>query len=147
MARGCVHFEVMDDGWTQTGEGMAALVDKLEAILRSMLGNPAQLPRVLFSDRGPGFYQSSTGHIVGAYHKALTTTSFRPYAGVDASHQPPDIPDVLPHETVAGWARSYMVKRPLRKGQGVPAMQTGEPSPKWTGRHEQVAVSCTSLRS
>ena len=50
-----------------------------------------------------GFYQSSTGHIVGAYAKAAKEHGFRPYAGYDASGQPPDAPDVLPHDTAVAF--------------------------------------------
>ena len=28
LTRGKVHFEFMEDGWSQTGEGMAAFVEK-----------------------------------------------------------------------------------------------------------------------
>ena len=67
----------------------------------------AILPRVVCSDRGPGFYQSSTGHIVGAYANAAKEHGFRPYAGSDASGQPPDVPDVLPHETAVAWLWNF----------------------------------------
>ena len=56
VARGKVHFEFMPDGWEQTGAGIAAFIVRLPAILRRMLGPHARLPRVVFSDRGPGFY-------------------------------------------------------------------------------------------
>ena len=123
LTRGKVHFEVMPDTWQQEGEGIAAFVAMLPQILRSMLGDGVNLPRVICSDRGPGFYQSSTGHIVGAYHEAAKQHGFRPYAGSDASTQPPDIPDVLPHETAVAWARVCMKKHSLDKGKGIDAME------------------------
>lgn len=46
---------------------------------------------------------------------ALAKAGFRAFAGSDASKQPPDVPDVLPHETVAGWVRKYMKQRPFRR--------------------------------
>ena len=123
LARGKVSFVTMDDGWQQTGEGIAAFVAMLADTLKAMLGNDAQLPRTICSDRGPGFYQASTGHIVGAYKEAAQAYGFRPYAGDDASAQPPDIPDVLPHETAVGWARTFFKKHPVRKGGGVADME------------------------
>ena len=123
MTRGKVHFEIMPPEWTQTGEGMATMVDGLEGVLHKMLGRDAALPRILASDRGPGLYQSSTGHIVRKYNDALKANGFRTYAGEDASKQPPDIPDVLPHETAVGWARTYMKKRPLSKADGLEGME------------------------
>lgn len=123
LFRGYVHFEIMDDTWTQTGAGMSDMVDRLEGILKKRLGRDVALPRIILSDRGPGFYQSSTGHIVGEYHNALKRNGFRSYAGTDAGKQPPDMPDVFPHETAMAWARAYFKKHPLKKGGGVTAME------------------------
>ena len=39
--------------------------------------------------------------------------------GEDASGQPADIPEVLLHETVAGWIRTYFKKHPCRLSQDV----------------------------
>ena len=116
LARGVAKLVAMPDEFTQTGEGMAILVGKLPEILKSMLGNDVALPRVVFTDRGPGFYQGSTGHIVKAYETALRQHGFRAFAGPDASAQPADIPDCLPHETAVAWARNFMKKRPLKRG-------------------------------
>ena len=115
LARGKVHFQIMPDAWKQAGRGMAYFVNGLEPTLRHMLGSPGRLPRVVLSDRGPGFYQSSTGHIVKEYEKALNEAGFRPFAGADASWQPADLPDVFPHETVAGWCRSFFSKHPFAR--------------------------------
>ena len=57
----------------------------------------------------------------GAYAAALAAHGFRPCAGQDASGQPPDIPDVLLHETVAGWVRKYMKKHPARRTNDIVA--------------------------
>ena len=94
---------------------MALFVSRLETILRTRLSAEAVLPRVVASDRGPGFYQSSTGHIVARYLRDLKAHGCRPFAGEDASCQPPDIPDVLPHETVAGWVRAFVKKHPIQR--------------------------------
>ena len=105
----------MPDEFNQTGEGMAIMVGKVTEILKSMLSNDAALPRIVFTDRGPGFYQGSTGHIVKTYEAALKQHGFRIFEGPDASAQPADIPDCLPHETAVAWARSFMKKRPLKR--------------------------------
>ena len=44
----------------------------------------------------------------------LADHGFKPFAGEEAKWQPPDIPDVLLHETVASWVRAYFRKRPFR---------------------------------
>ena len=47
----------------------------------------------------------------------------RLYAGDDASQQPPDIPDVLLHETAVAWARSFFKKHTLKKSAGLADME------------------------
>lgn len=115
MVRGHVHHEVMGRDWVQGGAGMAEFVSRLDAICHRYVGKGDKLPRVVFSDRGPGFYQSSTGHIVGEYFNALRKHGYRAYAGSDASKQPPDMPDLFPHETAVAWTRTYMKKHPRPK--------------------------------
>ena len=92
---------------------MADVVARLPGVLTRLLGPEASWPRVIFSDRGPGFFVSSTGHIVKAYRKALKKYGFRTYQGEDASGQPADLADVFPHETAAGWTRTYLRKHPF----------------------------------
>ena len=123
LARGKVGVMVMDDDWAQTGEGMADFVSKLAPFLKKMLGADARLPRILCSDRGPGLYQTSTGHIVEAYRQATAKNGFRTFAGSDASRQPADMPDFWPHETAVSWLRALMKKRPLQKGFGLDHLQ------------------------
>ena len=53
----------------------------------------------------------------------LKEHGFRPLAGDDASTQPPDIPDVLLHETAVARARNCFRKHPLSKGGGIDAMR------------------------
>jgi hypothetical protein len=113
LTRGCVKFEVMPADWTQNGEGMAVLVGRLEGLLCKMLGKTCAKPRVVFSDRGPGFYDSGHGMIVHKYRDALKESGFRPFAGEDASHQPADCPDMFLHETVVAWVRRYFKSWPF----------------------------------
>ena len=113
LARGRVHIEVAGGNFKQTGTGMADVVANLEKMLRKMLGRGAALPRIVMTDRGPGFFNSLSGHIVKAYGEALHSHGFRPFAVEDASEQPPDIPDLLLHETAIGWVRNYMRKHPF----------------------------------
>jgi hypothetical protein len=124
LTRAKVHIEVMAPGWRQTGEGMAAFVDRLPRLLPRMVGDGAALPRVVVSDRGPGFYQSSTGHICNDYKAALQAHGFRAYAGADASKQPPDCPDVFLHETAVAWIRNYLRTRPFSRQGSLDVQQT-----------------------
>ena len=121
LARGRLRVEFMPDEWEQTGAGAAEFVGRLPRILRSMLGRKTALPRVVVTDRGPGFYLTGcrNGQIVPKYHEALRGAGFRPFAGEDAAHQPPDCPDLLLHETAVGWIRKYFKKYPFRRAAGL----------------------------
>ena len=114
LAQGKVHVEVVGDKWKQNGPGQALMVSRLPQILASMLGDTAVKPDVVFTDRGPGFYHSSSGNICPEYLAALTAYGFRPWAGENSKWQPPDIPDVLLHDTVVSWIRKYLKQHPLK---------------------------------
>ena len=90
------------------------MINELPALLRKLLGYPPSLPRTIFTDRGPGFYQASSGTIVAAYKEALAENGFKAFAGGEAKWQPPDLPDVLLHETAVAWVRGFFKKRPLK---------------------------------
>ena len=113
FTRGKVRFPIMDDDWKQNGEGMATMVEQLPGLLTNMLGG-APKPRVIFTDRGPGLYQGCHGAIVNSYNKALEKHGLRAFAGTNASWQPPDLADLLLHETVAGWVRKYFRDHPIK---------------------------------
>lgn len=114
LAQGKVHVEVLGDKWKQNGEGQALMVSRLPHILASLLGDTAAKPDVVFTDRGPGFYHPSTGNICPEYLSALSAYGFRPWAGDQSKWQPPDIPDMLLHETVVAWLRKYLKHHPLK---------------------------------
>ena len=103
----------------QSGAGMAFFVGGLNGLLDGVLGAGAAKPRVCFTDRGPGLYNSLTGEVVEAYYHALTTNGFRPFTGAPGSWQPADLADVFPHETVVAWVRKWFRKRPFKAGENV----------------------------
>jgi hypothetical protein len=113
FARGKVRLVIMKDDWTQTAAGMATMVGQLPKLLENMFGD-APKPRVMFTDRGPGFYQGSHGTVCRAYKKALDDHGFRPFAGDNASWQPADIADLLLHESVAAGIRKYFRGNPIK---------------------------------
>ena len=114
LTRGCVRLPIMPIDWTQTGHGVAEFIDDLPGMLRDMFGDAMSPPRCIASDRGPGLYQASSGTIVAAYREALQRNGFHPFAGEEAKWQPPDIPDVLLHETVAAWVRAFFRRHPFQ---------------------------------
>ena len=107
-------LKMMSLDWAQTGAGIAELVASLPALLKAKLRHEKSLPKIIVSDRGPGFYQASSGTIVAAYKGALDENGFETFAGDEAKWQPPDIPDVLIHETVVAWVRSFFRKHPFK---------------------------------
>ena len=121
LCRGKVHIELMPEDWSQTGDGQAFMVSLLPAILKHMLGDGGPHPTIVFTDRGPGFYHPSTGNICQEYLAALQQHGFQPWAGECSKWQPPDIADVLLHETAVSWARHYMKKHPFKLS---PSMDT-----------------------
>ena len=44
----------------------------------------------------------------------MQKNGFYPFAGDAAKWQPPDIPDVLLHETVAAWVRAFFWRHPFK---------------------------------
>ena len=62
-------------------------------------------PKILFTDRGNGFYVSGTGRITPGYDAALKTHNLRAYFGNDASIQPGQLQEVMLHETAVSWTR------------------------------------------
>ena len=114
LTRGHVFFKTMPTDWKQTGYGMAEFVDELPALLKGGLTENKALPKVIVTGRGPGLCQAASGTIVPAYKEALSENGFRPFAGDEAKWQPPDVPDVLLHETVVAWHRAFFKKHPFK---------------------------------
>jgi hypothetical protein len=95
-------------------EGARMLVARLPALLNKMLGKDTPKPRTLLTDRGPGFYHRRWGTITGDYESACRAHSFRQWAGTNAKQgahaQPPDLADMLLHETAVPWIVKYLDK-------------------------------------
>ena len=119
LTRGQVFLKMMPNDWEQTGYGMAEFVDELQALLKGGLAGNKKLPTIMVTDRGPGLYQAASGTIVAAYKEALSENGFKPFAGDEAKWQPPDVPDVLLHETVVAWVRAFFKKHPFKSVSNV----------------------------
>lgn len=117
VAMGKVHIHVMGQGWKQDGEGQGQMVKELPKVLRKMLGTKVDHPKVLFTDRGPGFYHPASGNICTEYHEAVTEHGFKTWAGENSKWQPPDIADLLLHETAVAWVRKYLKQHPVKIGK------------------------------
>ena len=109
----------------ETPDGARIMVNHLPALLKKMLGPSAALPRTILSDRGPGFFHRRWGTITGDYEVACRRNGFKPWAGTNAKEgphaQPPDIGDVLLHETAISWLRKEEEKsRPTKPWEETP---------------------------
>ena len=62
-------------------------------------------PRVLFTDRGRGFYNTGTGKITDEYRDALTAHALTAFMADDASRQPGSLQELMLHETAVAWVR------------------------------------------
>ena len=85
------------------------LADLIPRVLAARFPNHAK-PRVVFTDRGKGFYHPSTGAITATYLAALQKHGLRAFAGDNALGQPANVSDVLLHETAVAWIRKLMVR-------------------------------------
>ena len=110
LVRGKLHVELLPAAFPgETPEGAAIMVAMIPRILNARFPNAAK-PRIVFTDRGRGFYHPSTGTITDEYREALRAHGLRPFAGEDASAQPGNISDVLLHETAVAWLRHLLCR-------------------------------------
>jgi hypothetical protein len=103
----------MPEGWSQW-DGQAVVVAMWPGIFKKMLGRDATYPDHVFTDRGPGYYHPSSGTINAEYLASLTEKGITPWAGEHSKWQPPDLPDVLLHETAVSWVRKYLKQHPVK---------------------------------
>ena len=109
LVRGKLHVEALPEGFPgETPEGAATLVEKLPGVLARRFPNASQ-PKVVMTDRGPGFFDAATGKITAEYKAALDAAGLRPFQGECAVDQPGRSGDALLHETAVSWLRERML--------------------------------------
>ena len=70
----------------------------------------ASVPKMLFTDRGNGFYNAGTGRITKTYRAALRAHGLQAFFATDASVQPGQLQELMLHETVVSWLRRRLAK-------------------------------------
>ena len=106
LTRGKLHIEFLGADFPgETPEGAAILVARVRAALNIRFQAAASAPKLLFTDRGQGFFIKNSGKITPEYKAALAEHSLKAYYGDDASVQPGKMGDVLLHETAVSWIR------------------------------------------
>ena len=62
-------------------------------------------PKILFVDRGQGFYEKNHGKITEPFKEALQRHRFKAYYGDNAKEQPGAMQELMLHETAVAWIR------------------------------------------
>ena len=86
-------------------ESAPYLVTKVRAALNVRFPNADSRPKLVFTDRGRGFFEPNSGRITRGYKEALAENDLRPFMGVCARTQPGNMQDLLLHETAVSWLR------------------------------------------
>ena len=110
LTRGKLHIEPLSANFPgETEDGAAEMVARVRAALNIRFQGSTP-PKLLFSDRGNGFYESNSGAITTGYRNALRTHGLKAFFGDDASVQPGQLQDYLLHETTMAWMRDRLKK-------------------------------------
>ena len=105
LARGKFHIEPLPENFPgETAEGAAIMVAKVRAALNIRFPG-GDTPRMLFTDRGNGFFESGSGAITTEYRNALLAHNLKAFMGYDASMQPGSLQEIMLHETLMAWVR------------------------------------------
>ena len=89
------------------------MVAKVRAVLNVRFPG-GDAPKVLFTDRGNGFYESGSGKITSGYQNALRIHSLKAFMKADASMQPGALQELMLHETAMAWVR-YRLRKTVPK--------------------------------
>lgn len=108
LSRGKLHVEFFGSDFPgESPEGAEQLVQRVRSALNIRFKTDDQ-PKILFTDRGRGFYNTGNGRITGKYQAALQEHGLTAFMGNDASQQPGDLRDVVLHETACSWLANRM---------------------------------------
>jgi hypothetical protein len=84
---------------------MPAFVAKIRAAVNIRCQDEDK-PKIVFVDRGKGFYHPSTGAITDEFKAALHTHGLKAFMRDDASLQPGNLQELFLHETAVAWIRA-----------------------------------------
>ena len=105
LARGKLHVEVFGTDFPgECAAGVALLVGRIPGILARRFPEAAQKPKMLFPDKGRGFWAPHGGMTL-KFAEAMDRTGLRAFVGDSARDMPRDMPDLLLHETAVRWIR------------------------------------------
>ena len=88
----------------EVAAGAAILVGQIRKVVDKRFPGPGK-PKILFVDRGQGFYHKMGGKITPQFKAALRDNSLKAYYGDDAKAQPGKLQELMLHETAVAWIR------------------------------------------
>ena len=121
LCQGKLHIEYIGENFHgDDPRSMQVFVQKLRAAVNVRFP-AADKPKIVFTDKGRGFYDIATSKITPEYKEALTRYGFKAFAGDDASIQPGNLQEAMLHETAVSWIRTRLretvPKRPWEETQ------------------------------
>jgi len=110
LTRGKLHIELLPPNFPgETEEGAHIMVAKVKAAVNIRFPGSSP-PKVLFTDRGNGFYNPGTGAITNGYRAALRGHQLQAFFPANASIQPGQLQELMLHETAVSWVRDRLKK-------------------------------------
>lgn len=108
LCRGKVHIEYVGENFKgDDPKAMDVFVQKLRAAVNVRFPSGSK-PKIVFTDKGRGFYTLNNSKITAEYKAALQKYNFVPFAGEDASIQPGNLQEAMLHETAVSWVRNRL---------------------------------------
>ena len=118
LTRGKLHIEPLPDDFPgETPLGAEIMVAKVRSALNVRFPGGAA-PRILFTDRGNGFFHSGSGAMTVEYRAALKRNRLRAFFATNASVQPGQLQEVMLHETAVSCMRARLTKTAPKKSWG-----------------------------
>ena len=109
LSRGKLHIEIFDENFPgENSAGAKVLVAKTRAVVNVRFQSHDTLPKMIWTDRGKGFYSNLTGKITRQYKAALVEHNFEAMLGDDGLIQPGRLQELMLHETAVSWIRTRL---------------------------------------
>ena len=122
LCRGKLHIGQLPDDFPGDRPSGAATFVKAVRTALGVRFREGDLPRVVFTDRGAGFYNPGTGRITNEYKATLATHGLQAFMGDVAAVQPGKLSDLMLHETAVAWIRVLLSSSlPARSWEESPA--------------------------
>ena len=95
LSRGKLHIQVLGKEFPgEIPSGAAILAEEIRKVVNIRFQGADQ-PKILFVDRGKGFWQMNSGTITKQFKAALKENSLKAYYGENASSQPGNLQEVM----------------------------------------------------